>query len=178
MRYNALSTIGKWGGAEKKASAFKAGDTNKNSPPDSTARRHKYPTREAWFDAQVCKHPGCNGNHPTWAHDDPVGKRSIKPRRTLPSKQRSKQLKFRSPSHKKKFQEAVHNALIDACDDDDEEEVSSEEQEYINMADADGFDGEDDAGVSEGADGDAVDEQEPMVSALVAAGLGNLLLKD
>ena len=75
----------------------------------------------------------------------------------------------------------VHNAFVDACEEvTDDTTLSPEEQHYINMADADGFDEIDEA--SEGAD-DAGHESEPAdvnvneetISALVAAGLGNLL---
>jgi hypothetical protein len=64
QKFTALTTIGQWTGAHHKASAFKALQN----------KQHKYPSREAWFDAQVCGE--CGENDPTWAHDDPVGKRS------------------------------------------------------------------------------------------------------
>ena len=56
--------------------------------------------------------------------------------------------------------------------------MSAEEQHYIHMAGADGFEEVDPSDEAEGVAVESEDEQEPMVSALVAAALSNVLLKD
>jgi hypothetical protein len=80
---------------------------------------------------------------------------------------------FSSEDKTKKFSEAVHKALLEHC----ESEVSPEEEHYINMADADGFEeleGDADA-ASPALDDDESEDQDGGVSALVAAALGNLI---
>jgi hypothetical protein len=169
QKFSALTTIGQWTGAHHKASIFKAND-DKRQHNKEDKKQHKYPSREAWFDAQVCGE--CGENHPTWAHDDPVGKRSKstarKPSRSLSKSSPKPQSKFRFKSKEAKsdFNKKVHQAIAECCDED----ISAEEEHYINMADADEF-------VEEEFEHPPADEEseDEGVSALVAACLGNLL---
>ena len=191
-RYTALTTAGAWGGAEKKGSAFQA-----KIDDGRKYRGYKYPSKEAWFDNQDCDL--CKKKHPTWAHDDPVGMRGLSRKegemllemrkgRSLTSsrpKGRSQhslgKLKFKSPNHKKQFEKRVHNVLLDTCVAGDDE---SESEEQVHLAGAVGDDDDENAGAAEDgddgsdADGSADDAEDNVLSALVAAGLGNLLLKD
>ena len=158
-RYSALAiTAGQWGGVEKKSSFFHAGKNGKNNSnsPSSSARQHKYPSLGAWFDAQQCGVEGCGGNHPTWAHDDPVGKRTLKPGPPA------------TPSAPAPPQSRA---------DDGNDDVTAEEQHYINMDGAVGFDPIDcsEGDVAESTGGDPGDDQEGTIGALVAASLGHLL---
>jgi hypothetical protein len=132
---------------------------------DRQQRKHRYPTREAWFDAQICGK--CGKNHPTFAHDDPVGKRSL-PRKP-PNKGYSKS------KLAKRVREAVHNLIAESQLTQDE----LEEQHYANMAGSDHFEalGEEDGDESgdNEDDGEETEEEDGAISALVAAALGNLL---
>jgi hypothetical protein len=192
-KYSALVIDKEWSGATSKGSVFAAekgldrrrdeddrrngrfdrrydgvdrrrdGDDRRN---DRHQRKHKYPSREAWFDAQICAK--CGKSHPTFAHDDPVGMRSLS--RKPANKGYSKAKLSR------RVREAVHNLIADAQLTQDE----LEEQHYANMAGSDYFealdqeDG-DDEDVDDGGDGEEAEEEDGGISALVAAALGNLL---
>jgi hypothetical protein len=70
-KYTALTTKGIWSGAHKKNSIFRAVKSDKDhrrtpARPDQP-RKHKYASREEWFDAQICK--TCGKNHPTYRID-------------------------------------------------------------------------------------------------------------
>jgi hypothetical protein len=176
-KFTALTIDKKWNGENVKASIFKTdtqGDNRRRYQGDRPRRedrdrKHKYPSREAWFDAQTCG--TCGKNHPTWAHDDPVGKRSgsakplARPKKT-----------FSRNKLNRRVREVVHNILLEAQDNTQDE---LEEEHYVNMAGATGFESLDH---DEGSVGGANDDDESDsdgdvegISALVAAALGNLV---
>jgi hypothetical protein len=159
-RFTAITTAGHWGGADKMGSIFKV--SIQNATP---TKKHRYPSREAWFDNQDCDK--CEKKHPTWAHDDPEGYRSGRLKRpSNNSKPRTFRRRF-SADTKKRIQEAVHNIIAEAQEE-------AEMEQYANMAGSEG--GFDELGtVDEEAEDDSVDEGDGSVSALVAAALGNLL---
>jgi hypothetical protein len=193
-KYSALVIDKEWSGSTSKGSVFAAekGDFNRCRDEDDRRndrfdrryngvdrrrdgddrrndrhqRKHKYPSREAWFDAQICAK--CGKSHPTFAHNDPVGKRS------LPRKPANKG--YSKAKLSRRVREAVHNLIADAQFTQDE----LEEQHYANMAGSDHFealdreDG-DDEDVDDGEDGEEAEEEDGGISALVAAALGNLL---
>lgn len=176
QKYVALTIDKKWNGASNKASVFKTetqeqdstrqsgGDRNRSG--NGRERKHKYPSREAWFDAQVCG--TCGGKHPTWAHDDPVGKRSGS---TKPAANRQKR-KFSKAKLTRRVREAVHNILLEAQVNDQDE---MEEEHYANMAGSAEFEAikQEDGDADE--DGSDSEVEDTGISALVAAALGNLL---
>jgi hypothetical protein len=179
QKYVALTIDKKWNGANNKASVFKTetqeqdstrhsgGDRNRNG--NGRERKHKYPSREAWFDAQVCG--TCGGKHPTWAHDDPVGKRSGS---TKPPANRQKK-KFSKSKLTRRVYEAVHNILLEAQANDQDE---LEEEHYANMAGSTAFEAikhEDVEAADDDGEGSDGEEEDTGISALVAAALGNLL---
>jgi hypothetical protein len=181
-KFTALTIDKKWNGESVKVSIFKTDTHNQGHTPDNRRRyqgdgprggdrdrKHKYPSREAWFDAQTCG--TCGKNHPTWAHDDPVGKRSgsakplSRPKKT-----------FSRNKLNRRVREAVHNTLLEAQGNNQDE---LEEEHYVNMAGATEFESLDH---EEGSVGGANDDDEldsdgdvEGISALVAAALGNLV---
>jgi hypothetical protein len=180
-KYAALVIDKEWCGASNKGSIFVADkrrdfndrdrrndrrrDTEDRYESDRHQRKHKYPSCEAWFDAQTCGK--CGKNHPTFAHDDPVGKRS------LPHKPTNKG--YSKTKLARKVREAVHNLIAESQLTKDE----LEEQHYANMAGSDNFEaldeGDGDEDGDDGEDGDEAEEEDGGISALVAAALGNLL---
>jgi hypothetical protein len=182
-KYTALTIDKKWNGASVKASIFKTDTQNQGDRYDSRNgrprdlnrrgdrdRQHKYPSREAWFDAQICG--TCGKNHPTWAHDDPVGKRSASSKPLARPKKTFSRNKLT-----RRVRETVHNILLEAQANAQDE---LEEEHYVNMAGATEFEGvEHDAGDVSGDDDDGNDSDsvgdDDGISALVAAALGNLV---
>jgi hypothetical protein len=181
-RYTALTIDKKWNGESSKASIFKSQAHFQGNTPDNRRnyqgdrprpgerdRKHKYPSREAWFDAQICG--TCGKNHPTWAHDDPVGKRSA----SVKSQARPKKT-FSKSKLNRRVREAVHNILLEAQANSQDE---LEEEHYVNMAGATEFEGIEHDG-SDAGDENSDDESDSDgdiegISALVAAALGNLV---
>jgi hypothetical protein len=164
--YTALTTDGSW--SPPKDSVFRAAKQDQRKPSSRSGqqgqpRKHKYASREEWFDAQKCNK--CGGNHPTYAHDDPVGYRARRPTKDTPK------LRFKSNDSAKSFRQRVHQAMLDCCETNDT--PSHEEQHYIHMADADDF--VDPADVEEGTYEMEETDDDNGIAALVAAGLGNLL---
>jgi hypothetical protein len=165
-KYTALTTDGSW--SPSKDSIFRAAKQDQRKPStrpgqQGQPRKHKYASREEWFDAQKCNK--CGGHHPTYAHDDPAGYRARRPAKD------AQKLRFKSNDSAKSFRQRVHQAMLDCCETD--ETTSHEEQHYIHMADADGF--VDPADVEEGTYALEESDEDNGIAALVAAGLGNLL---
>jgi hypothetical protein len=167
-KYTALTSTCQWSGAHKKASSFPA--LGPSSTPARGDRKHKYASREEWFDAQVCSK--CGKNHPTFAHDDPVGMRSKKPSKST----KNKKLRFKTPQDKARFTKKAYQLYLDSFDTSGEPATADE---YINMAGNEEVDGnheEETEYVNVGEVDDASDsDDENGITALVAAGLENLL---
>lgn len=117
-KYLALKTDNKWSSANNLGSAFAAA---------LLARAHRYATYEDWWDHQLCDL--CGKPHPTKYHDN-LGARTNKDLRTRtkartvtdaprPAAQQSPRRRFRFKSNdgKQKFRAAVHQAMIEYCDD-------------------------------------------------------------
>ena len=154
-KYLALVTKGEWGGATTKASSFKASEQT----PEK--KKHKYPSRVAWFDNCKCGVCGKIG-HPTYAHDDPVHHRkkcleSLPPRcsgksnsnKSLDQRKKLCSLVKKDPS---KLTEKVHKVLFDLIGDSDSEE-DVEEQVHIADGAVDEFANDED--VADDDDSDA-----------------------
>jgi hypothetical protein len=98
-KFVAITTAGKWGGADKMGSIFKA--SIQGVTPEK--KKRKYPSCAAWFDDQDCGK--CDKKHPTWAHDDPEGYCSGRLKRPSNNREpRTFKLRF-SADTKKKIQD-------------------------------------------------------------------------
>ena len=167
-KYLALITQGAWGGVAAKASSFKAIEQKHSTP---AKKKHKYPTKEAWFDNCECGTCGVKG-HPTYAHENPsfFRKQLSSPTRPANPKTTSDQKKkFRSliKKDRTKVLEKAHNIL---CDMAAESESEEEAEEQVHVADGDVGDS-----AFNGEDHDDDDDLDAGVDALVAATLTNLL---
>jgi hypothetical protein len=179
-KYTALCTLQKWDGSHQKASVFKA--DHRGSSSSSSPQHHQFPTYREWFLHQTCA--TCGKNHPTWAHGKPDAlekkERRIQQQQASNSSSRSK-LRFKSSAAKTKFSAAVHQAMIDCCDGDltdcdlyahlagDGPSPGDIHDTSSNSAEDSTLSGQD-ASVATATDDDL------GISALVAEGLGNLLL--
>jgi hypothetical protein len=168
-KYTALTATGTWSGAHKKSSVFPA----LGAPVKSVGgqRKQKYASREEWFDAQTCRK--CGKNHPTFAHDDPVGMRIKKPSATS----NKKKLHFKTPQDKARFAKKAYQLYLDSFDGSTEPNMA---EEYINMAGAGDVESaeaadEEEVQVNIGEVEDESDSDDDGITALVAAGLENLL---
>jgi hypothetical protein len=169
-KYMALTSTGKWSGAHKKTSSFPA--ITRSSAPGKGPSKHKYASREEWFDAQVCRE--CGKNHSTFAHNDPQGFRNKKPQPSANKSSRNKKLRFKSPQDKEKFAKKAYQLYLDSFEHVDDPTTA---EEYINMAggnEATDEVEEPELRVNVGEVADESDSDDDGITALVAAGLGNL----
>jgi hypothetical protein len=178
-KYESLCAVNKWSGVDRKASAFKTAlvpppRKSHPEPPSAPAavrsqpKAHKYPSYEAWFDAQTCD--VCGGKHPTRFHDDP-GARERGGKRVNSTRRR---YTFKDSAARSRFNRAVHQAMLDTCDLDDNDEVVNVMEDAVT---ADGFDADPSPATADdslhGSSGDPDDAF--GMAALVAAGLRNLV---